>query len=61
MIGLTAGGLINMAGDPILMFGFGLGVTGAGMSTAISQVISFLILLYMFRSERRSVPSVPEI
>ena len=50
MIGLTAGGLINMAGDPILMFGFGLGVTGAGMSTAISQVISFLILLYMFRS-----------
>lgn len=50
MIGLTAGGILNMIGDPILMFGCGLGVTGAGMSTAISQIISFFILLYMFRS-----------
>ncbi len=48
MIGLTAGGILNMIGDPILMFGFGMGTIGAGLSTAISQVISFFILLYMF-------------
>lgn len=49
MIGLTAGGILNMAGDPILMFGFHMGVSGAGLSTCISQIISFLILLSMFR------------
>jgi putative MATE family efflux protein len=54
MIGLTAGGLLNMIGDPILMFGCGLGVTGAGMSTAISQAVSFLILLWMPLSGKTS-------
>lgn len=32
------------------MFGVGMGVTGAGLSTGLSQTISFFILLYMFRS-----------
>lgn len=48
MIGLIAGAVINMAGDPILMFGFHMGIAGAGLSTALSQVISFLILLIPF-------------
>ena len=48
MIGLLAGSILNMAGDPILMFGLGMGIAGAGLSTAISQVISFFILLSMF-------------
>ena len=48
MIGLTAGGILNMAGDPVLMFGLHLGVAGAGLSTALSQMISFFILLFMF-------------
>lgn len=52
MIGLTAGGLLNLAGDPVLMFGLDLGVTGAGISTAVSQIISFGILLYMENSTR---------
>ena len=52
MIGLLAGSILNMVGDPILMFGFGLGIAGAGLSTAISQVISFFILLFMFYSGR---------
>ena len=51
MVGLTTGGILNLAGDPILMFGFGLGVSGAGLSTALSQVVSFLILLFMFRRD----------
>jgi len=50
MIGLATGGVLNIIGDPILMFGCGMGVVGAGLSTAISQIISFFILLYMFLS-----------
>ena len=52
MFGLVAGGVLNMIGDPILMFGCGLGITGAAISTAVSQYISFGILLYMFFSGR---------
>ncbi len=48
MIGLTAGGILNIIMDPILMFGFDLGVAGAGLSTALSQYISAGILLSMF-------------
>ena len=55
MVGLMTGGLLNIAGDPVFMFLVGLGVSGAGLSTALSQVVSFLILLSMFR--RRDVVS----
>ncbi len=48
MIGLTIGGVLNMAGDPFFMFVLKLDVIGAGLSTAISQAVSFLILLYIF-------------
>ena len=47
-IGLTLGGVLNMIGDPILIYGFGMGVDGAGLSTAISQAISFTVLLVLF-------------
>lgn len=46
MLGLGSGAIINMFLDPILIFNCGLGVTGAGYSTAISQIASFCILLY---------------
>ena len=52
MIGLMTGGILNMIGDPILMFGCKLGVFGAGISTAVSQLISFGILLGMFRGDK---------
>ena len=48
MIGLMTGGILNMIGDPIFMFGFHMGIAGAGLSTALSQCISFGILLSMF-------------
>lgn len=47
-IGLMIGAVINIFGDMVLMFGLHLGITGAGISTAVSQVISFSILLSMF-------------
>ncbi len=48
MIGLMTGGLLNIIGDPIFMFVFHMGIAGAGLSTALSQCISFGILLSMF-------------
>ena len=54
MFGLTAGGLINIAGDYLLVVKCGMGVYGAGMATAISQTISFVILFFMFRKMAQS-------
>ncbi len=48
MIGLTTGGVLNMLLDPILIFGCDMGISGAGLATAISQYISFAILFSVF-------------
>ena len=48
MIGLVTGGVLTIALDPLFMFVFGLGTAGAGIATALSQSISFCILLSMF-------------
>ena len=48
MIGLVTGGIINIFGDYLFVIVFELGVLGAGIATAISQTISFCILLYFF-------------
>lgn len=50
MVGLATGGILNMVIDPVLIFGFKLGISGAGIATAVSQYISMGILLYMFLS-----------
>ena len=52
MVGLTLGGVLNIIGDPIFIFVFNMGTLGAGISTAISQIISFFVLLAMFGGER---------
>ncbi|MBR1608913.1 MAG: MATE family efflux transporter, partial [Kiritimatiellae bacterium] len=52
MVGLLSGSMINLALDPILMFGLGLGVSGTGLATAIAQTAGFTILLSMFRGGR---------
>lgn len=48
MIGLTTGGVLNMAFDPLFIFTLKMGISGAGLATALSQYISFGILLSMF-------------
>lgn len=48
MIGLVSGGVLNIFGDWLLMRVLHMGVRGAGIATAISQCISFLILWSMF-------------
>ena len=67
MIGLTGGAIINLILDPLLIFskgdmlfgdlfempcGAGLGVAGAAIATAVSQIISFFLLFFgMKRSD----------
>ena len=43
-----AGAIINTILDPLFIFGFNMGIRGAGLATALSQTISFLLLLSMY-------------
>ena len=52
MIGLLSGSILNIAGDYIFMFVFDMGIAGAGLSTALSQIVSWIILLAMFLTGR---------
>lgn len=48
MIGLVSGAILNIVLDPIFIFTFELGISGAAIATLISQFISFGILLSVF-------------
>lgn len=48
MIGLTTGGILNIALDPLFITTLEMGTAGAGLATAVSQYTSFSILLSMF-------------
>ena len=61
MIGLTTGGILNIFGDFLLIRVFNLGVFGAGMATAISQTISFCILLFLYLRMAQSTVSIRSI
>jgi len=50
MVGITTGGVLNMILDPILIFGFDMGISGAAIATMVSQIVSFGILLYQCNS-----------
>ena len=52
MVGLMTGAVLNMIGDPILMFCLHMNIAGAGLATAISQMISWGILISMFLTGR---------
>lgn len=55
MIGLITGALVNVVLDPILIFAADMGIAGAAIATCASQIISFLILLFMFLSGKTIV------
>ena len=51
MVGLVSGGLLNIALDPLFIFGFQMGIAGAALATILSQLVSFCLLLCgVFRS-----------
>lgn len=52
MFALMSGALLNVALDPIFIFALDLGVAGAAIATAISQIVSTLVYLcYIFRKK----------
>jgi len=52
MIGLVTGGILNMFLDPLLIFGFDIGIAGAAIATLLSQCVSFCILLSVFVTKK---------
>lgn len=54
-IGLMTGGILNILGDAVFMFGLNMGIAGAGLSTCISQIIGFVILLSMFLRRKSQI------
>lgn len=45
MLGISSGAILNIILDPIFIFQFNLGVSGAAIATMISQFVAFIILL----------------
>lgn len=61
MIGLVSGGIINILGDYLLIKVLSMGVFGAGLSTAVSQLIGFLLLFFFHCKTAQSKISVKYI
>lgn len=55
MIALTSGGILNIILDPIFIYGFKLGISGAAIATLVSQFISFSILLSFYLRKKTVV------
>lgn len=52
MVSMVAGALTNIILDPVFIFGFKWGMTGAALATVIGQTVSFVItLVYFFRAK----------
>ena len=49
MYGIVVGAVLNVALDPLLIFTFNMGITGAAIATVVGQIVSFIILFYMAR------------
>ncbi len=47
MLGITFGAVLNIILDPIFIFTFGMGVSGASFATMLSQCVSFVILFWL--------------
>lgn len=45
-VGLSVGGILNMIGDPIFIFGMHMDVAGAALSTALSNLITMLFFVF---------------
>lgn len=52
MASMLTGAVVNIILDPVFIFGFHWGMTGAALATVIGQVVSFVItLIYFFRTK----------
>ena len=58
MFAIITGAVLNVILDPILIFKFNMGVSGAAAATAISQTISFIMLLIAYCTSKCSKISI---
>lgn len=53
MVSTLIGAILNIALDPLFIFGFGMGIQGAALATVISQFVSAVwVLRFLTRKER---------
>lgn len=45
MIGILSGAALNIVLDPLLIFGFEMGIRGAGLATMLSQCVAFVLMI----------------
>lgn len=55
MFTITLGAVLNLILDPILIFGFGLGVKGAAIATVISQAASAFFVLWFLVGKKSNL------
>ena len=60
MIGLTSGGILNIFLDALFMQKLNMGILGAGLATAISQYVSWALLLTMFILKKTQTSLAPK-
>ena len=53
MIGITTGGILNIALDPLFIFGFQWGMKGAAWATVIGQAVSGIMVIVYFVKLRK--------
>jgi len=47
--------VLNIAGNAVLIFGMGLGVAGAAISTLVSRIFCFAVVFYFLRKPRQPI------
>lgn len=55
MVGMLVGSVLNIILDPIFIFVFDLGIRGAALATALSQIIAFIILISVYWKKKSIV------
>ena len=58
-LAVSAGAALNIALDPVLIFGFRMGVRGAALATVISQALSAVLILRFLMGKKTVLPVVP--
>lgn len=60
MIAMIIGSVLNIILDPILIFGFGWGISGAAIGTTLSQIVTFTILLSVYVRKKTLIKISPK-
>ena len=61
MIGMVSGCVVNLLLDPLFIFAFHWGVAGAAAATALSKVVSFVVLLSPFLRGKTLIRISPKL